>query len=520
MNKATGTLTVGNLLTVAARRFHGRTMLRCVTTGRSFTFGEANTRVNRLANGLSSFGVRKGDCVAFLCNNRAELVETYFALAKLGAVGMPINYRLSTSEIADLLQLSEAGTLIFAPRFAAAVEGLHTGADGSDGHERSGLRCIAIGEEVPGFAQGYEELLEGSSPEEPGTVVTEEDPQYFNLTSGTTGSPKTYLLNHYNNALAGTLMAGQFDLTGTDVVLTVFPMFGRVGFGWTLAAVYSGLPNVIMDFEPWAVAAAIQDEKCTIVNLVPTMAQMLMGLDDIEARDLSSLRGIVYAGAPLPTPVHEATVRQLCPHVYEYYGMQETGVVVDIKPEEKRTHPTSVGRVSPFCEVRAVDPEGNDVPAGENGAIIVQAPTSTTGYYRNPEKSRETFRDGWIHTGDIGRFDEDGFLYITGRAKDVIVTGGQNVFATEVEDLLLRHPGVADCSVIGLADEFWGERVTAVVVAAPGAEVTEEALIEYCRQSLAGFKTPKAVLFRTDPIPRTPTGKVTKYSLLEEYAPS
>lgn len=511
MANATGALTVGTALSVAAVRHTNKEMISCVTTGRRFTFAQANERANRLANGLADSGVTKGDVVAFLCNNRAELVEIYFGLAKLGAVGMPINYRLSPSEIADLTRAVEATALIFAPRFLSETQQIRAASSTITSY-------IAIGDEVPDFATGYEDLLAGASADEPGVRIEESDPQYFNLTSGTTGSPKTYVLNHYNNAMAGLLMSQQFDLTSADAVLTVFPMFGRVGFGWTIAAVVSGVRNVIMDFDPESVAEVITREKCTIVNLVSTMAQMLMQLKDFEQRDFSSLRGIVFAGAPLPSNVYTATVERLCSSIYEYYGMQETGVVVDIKPAQKKRKPGSVGQTSQFSEVRTIDPDGNDVAAGENGAIIVRTPTATTGYFNNPAKSAETFRDGWVHTGDIGRFDEEGFLYITGRAKDVIVTGGQNVFAVEVEDRLLAHPAVQDCSVIGLPDDYWGELVTAVIVPSPSADATDEELIAHCRQELAGFKTPKKIMRRDAPIPRTPTGKVTKHVLLDEYS--
>lgn len=511
MTNATGSFTVGAALTVAAVRHRNKEMLSCMTTGRRFTFAQMNERANRLANGLASLGIAKGDVVAFLCNNRAEIVETYFGLAKLGAVGMPLNYRLSAPEIIDLAQLVEARTLIVAPRFLDVAQQVHDSGSGID-------RFLAIGDEVPGFTASYDDLLAGASAEEPWVRIEESDPQYFNLTSGTTGSPKAYLLNHYNNAATSMLMTPQFDLTPDDTVLTVFPMFGRVGFGWTLGSVVAGLRNVIMDFEPAAVADVIAQEKCTIVNLVATMAQMLMQLEDFESRDFSSLRGIAFVGAPLPPNVYNATVEKLCPHVYEYYGLQETGTVVDIKPEQKKQRPRSVGQVCLFAEVRTVAPDGRDVGPGEDGEIIARGPTSTTGYFKNPAKTAETFRDGWIHTGDIGRFDEEGFLFITGRAKDVVVTGGQNVFAVEVEARLMSHPAIQDASVIGLPDDFWGELVTAVIVEDAESPATDEELAAFCRETLAGFKVPKRFIRRSEPIPRTPTGKVTKHSLLEEYA--
>lgn len=510
MAKTTGSLVVGNLLKVAAVRYRDREMLHCASTGRHYTFGETNTRTNRLANGLIRLGIEKSNTVAFLCNNRAEIVETYLALAKIGAVGIPLNYRLAPAEIVDLVRLCEARAFLFAPAYRHTAETVH--------EQAPVVECfIGIGAEVPEFALGYERLLADSSPAEPDTTISEDDDQYLNLTSGTTGTPKAYLVSQYSNAVGAVMMATAHDLSARDVVLTVFPMFGRVGFVWTLIAIYMGAKNVIMDFEPKQVAEAVEGQRCSIVNLVPTMAGMLLALPDIDRYDLSSLRGVVFAGAPLPTSIREETEKHICSEIYEYYGLQETGACVTIGPEEKRARPESVGRIAPFCEVRVIDDEGKDTPTGHTGAIIVQSPASTSAYYNDEEKTRETFRDGWIHTGDLGSFDEDGFLYITGRTKDVIVSGGQNVFSVEVENVLLDHPAVTDCAVIGLPDPMWGETVTAVVVTAHDTDVSDEALIEHCKNAIAGFKSPKRIIRRTDPIPRTPTGKITKYSLVSEY---
>jgi fatty-acyl-CoA synthase len=510
MSNATGTLTVGNIAEVAAIRYGDRPMIKCVSTGRTFTFYDIDTRANRLANALTSLGFAKGDTVAFLMNNRAEIIEIYFALAKIGVRGMPINYRMDPAEIADLVGLVDAEALIFGSRFRDSVDRVRDLA--------AGMRTfIAVGGDAPSYARDYEGLLFDASAGRPETVVTESDPQYFNLTSGTTGSPKTYVLNHYNNTLAAMMMATQMELTSDDVVVTVFPVFGRNGFGWTLAAALAGATTVLMDFDAVETTRTIAEEKATITNLVPTMAQMLMNADGFDPQDFASLRGIVLAGSPLTPGVYDAVVEKMCPHIYEYYGMQELGIIVDIGPEEKAANPRSVGRPSFFCETRVVDSDGSDMGPNEDGAIIAQAPTATTGYFKNEQKTAETFRNGWVYTGDIGHFDDRGYLYVTGRAKDVIVTGGQNVFASEVEDRLLTHPGVADCAVIGVPDDLWGEMVTAVVITPAGHSVTEEQIIDYCKETLANFKAPKRVIWRQGPIPRTPTGKTTKYVLIEEY---
>lgn len=511
MEKGTGTLTVGNLLKVAATRHRDKQMLYCVSTGRGYTFHEVNTRVNSLANALTQLGLRKGDAAAFLCNNRAEMVEIYFALAKIGVLGVPLNYRLATAEIINLMQSCDARVLLFGPTFHDVAHEIRNKLSDIEFY-------VGIGEDVPDFATSYEQLARTLSVDEPGTEISEEDAQYMNLTSGTTGTPKAYLLTQYSNAIAALTMTNQYDLTSRDTVLTVFPMFGRVGFAWTLIAVYAGIKNVIMDFDPKRVVEEIANHRVTITNFVPTMASILLSLPSLRQHDLSSLRAVVFAGSPLPPSVQEETKRSICSGIYEYYGMQETGAVVSMGPDEKERKPDSVGQLMPFCEVRIVSSTGSDMPSGEIGSIIVRSPASTSAYYQDQEKTSETFQGGWIHTGDLGRLDDEGFLYVTGRTKDMIVSGGQNVFSTEVEGVLMSHPAVADCAVIGLPDPKWGEAVTAVVIGTSGAQVTQEELVAYCREGIAGFKVPKTFHWRTEPIPRTPTGKVTKHVLEDEYA--
>lgn len=506
--KATGTLTVGNFVKVAATRYGDREAIFCTTTNRRFSFRQLNQRTNRLANGLIDLGLKKGDVAAFLCTNRAEIVEIYSALAKIGVLGIPLNYRLAPAEMIDLMAHGEASALIFDPWFGEIA-----------GQVRNALpqvsNFVGMGDSLPEFAVGYEDLLTRSSDKEPEIAIFEEDPMYMNLTSGTTGLPKSYLLTQYNNAAVAPFFASYFDITRNDVVLTAFPIFGRVGFAWCMVSILAGARNVIHQFNPQEILGLIESEKVTISNWVPTMAAFVLSLPEVDKHDLSSLRALVFAAAPLTSALQEQIKKRLCPNLYEFYGLQETGIVVCIGPEEKERHPASVGQVAFSAEVRIVDTEGKDVPAGTVGDIIAQAPSATASYFKNEEKTREAFKDGWFHTGDLGYFDEEGFLYLAGRSKDMIVTGGQNVFSVEVEDTLMNHPAVADCAVIGLPDDTWGERVTAVIVRTPGAEVTQEEIIAFCKEKMAGFKAPKTVIWRDEPLPRTPTGKVTKYVLIE-----
>jgi fatty-acyl-CoA synthase len=307
------------------------------------------------------------------------------------------------------------------------------------------------------------------------------------------------------------------DLTGQDTVLTVFPMFGRVGFAWAGAALLVGAKNVLCNFDPVGVPGLVESERVTISNWVPTMASLVLASADLRGHDLSSLRALVFAGAPFPASVLEKVKQSLCATVYEYYGMQETGVLTMAKGPDKARKPESVGQAIPFAEVRVIDSAGRDLPAGEVGEVIGRAPGATASYWRDEPRSAATFRDGWVHTGDLGKFDDEGFLFLSGRLKDIIITGGQNVFSTEVEALLLAHPAVADCAVIGLPDPTWGEAVTAVVLRAPGVPSTEEELIQYCKARLANFKVPKRVIWSTEALPRTATGKLLKYLLVERH---
>lgn len=272
-----------------------------------------------------------------------------------------------------------------------------------------------------------------------------------------------------------------------------------------------------MNFAPAGCLALIERERVTLVNPVATMGAMRLADATLPERDLSSPRAVAYAGSMLPPTVRDRTIERLCPSLYEYYGMQETGALVLSTPEDRAVRPDSIGRPVMFAEIRVVDPAGRPVPVDGVGEIRGRSPSTITEYFDNPAKTAETFREGWLHTGDLGRLDADGYLYISGRVKDMIITGGQNVHAAEVEAAILAFSGVADCAVIGLPHELWGEAVTAVVVPAPGAAIDADALKAFCRERLAGFKTPKRVVVQTDALPRTPTGKVQKFLLVERY---
>ena len=508
--RSLGKQVVGNVMVTAAARYGDREAFYCSSTGRRLSFNEINTRTNRLANALLSLGLKKGDTVAFLCTNRVETVEIFFALAKTGLLGVPLNYRLSATEIAELMVSMGAIGLIYDGCFAQTVEQIKP-------ELPDNAYWIGIDDHSPLPSHDYEVFVQQGSAEEPDVEIAEEDPYYYNLTSGTTGIPKAYLLTQYNNATVIPFF-NAMDLSSKDTVLTVFPMFGRVGFAWILGTLAVGARNVLHSFDVNKVPELIDVENVTMINLVPTMAHMLLNGPGLEKHNLSSLRGLVFAGSPLPASVREATQTRICPNLYEFYGMQETGVLVLSTPNDKTSKPESVGKPILFAEVRIVDADGNTMPHGEIGEIVGRTPTTVFEYYQSPEKSAETFRNGWLHTGDLGKFDAEGYLYVCGRIKDMIISGGQNVHSSEVEETIISCPGVADCTVIGLPDDCWGERVAALVITDAGHNLSGDSIMAYCRERLAGFKIPKQVIFTDEPFPLTATGKVTKYVLVKKYS--
>ena len=507
-----GKMVVGGILTSAALRFRDREAFLCAGTGRRFSFRQTNQRCNRLANGLTAAGLKKGDVVAFLYNNRVELPETYFALAKLGLVGIPLNYRLAPAEIVALVDAMGAQAMLFETRFLGSAQAVR------DSVARI-TRFIAVGDGAPDWARPYEDVLAGSTDDEPQVDVQEHDPFYFNLTSGTTGLPKAYTLTHYNNATIGAMFEA-FDTTSKDVFMTIFPAFGRVGYAWIAAGLMFGARNILMDFTPAEALRLIEAERVTLFNAVPTMGAMLLADPSRASRDLDSLRGIVFAGSMFPAPLREKVAQGLCPYIYEYYGMQETGALTVSTPEDRKLQPESIGLPINFAEIRIERSDGSVAGVDELGEIVGRSPSTVTHYFNNPGKSAETFRGGWVHTGDLGSMNADGFIFVRGRLKDMIITGGQNVHAAEVEETLLSMPGIADCAVFGLPDEFWGERVAALIVRTADSEkgdTSADRIEAFCRERLAGFKIPRAVFFEETALPRTPTGKVQKFLLVERF---
>jgi fatty-acyl-CoA synthase len=507
--RSLGKLTVGGILASAAVRFPDREALLCGGTGRRFTFRQLHERTNQLANALAALPLERGSVVAFICSNRAEILEIYVAIAKAGLVGLPLNYRLAPAELESLINAIGAVIVICEDRFGSVLTHLKA-------HCPALAHILWIGDQPPDSCGNYEGFLSTSPPTEPEVEIDEQAPYYFNLTSGTTGLPKAYVLTQYSaSALLGGVVSQ--DVRADDVNLVVFPVFGRVGFANLMLAMTVGGRSIMVNFDAEATLRLIQEESVTVVWLVPTMAALLLQLPSLDPHRLDSLRHIGFVGSMLPATLREQTMKRLCPNIYEGYGLQESGMLTMSTPTDRRCAPDSVGRPVLFAEVRVVDTLGNQVAVGEIGEIVGRSPNCITEYYQSPAKNAEAFRNGWFHSGDLGRFDADGYLYICGRVKDMIISGGQNVHSAEIEAALMNLRGIVDCAVVGLPHEIWGEIVTAVIVAAKDASLNAVQVQDFCRTTLASFKVPRIVLFQNEPLPRTPTGKVQKFRLVERY---
>jgi long-chain acyl-CoA synthetase len=494
-----------------------------VDEDKQFTYKEINERVNRLANALINLGLKKGDKIAIMANNCHEFAEAYFALAKAGFIIVPVNARFNANEITYTLNHSESNALIYQAEFEEAVE-----------KARPRLTTtgyfVKMGDAKDGV-QSYEALLSSASPEEPkGVVGIDDDVAMIMYTSGATGEAKGVIISHRNLMATANSMTLELRIVPEDINLLVMPMFHAGGLWPTLAHFYRGAKTIILArFDEDKVLQVVEKEKVTVLNLVPTTLRRLAIRPDIKNYNLESLRLIMYAGAPIPLHQLKEAMRILGPHRF-YTGLGATeagcGGMLSLNTAEHAlaldgplaSKLGSVGRDSMGMEVRIVDENGAELPAGKVGEIISKGDEIALGYWKMPEETANTFKDGWLHTGDLGYRDEDAYVFIVGRKKDIIISGGENISSLEVEDMISQHPGVAEVAVIGVPDELWGEAVKAVIALKPGyqSKVTEQDIISFCRGRLAAYKSPKSVDFLTE-LPKNPAGKIKKGELKKQW---
>ena len=493
-----------------ARRFPRRVGLAFGDT--RLTWPQVNERVNRFASALHTRGVSAGDRVAILAQNSHRFLEAYWGLAKLGAIAVPLNFRLTRREMATLLEHSGACVLIAGGEYAEVAA------------ELPGVRLV-IGLDGGGDADSYESMLADAEADEPELGAGSDDPFAIMYTSGTTGLPKGAVVTHgnlesnvYNQAIADTA-----DPADINLVATPLYHMGAVFMGTTYAAL--GCTQVILErFVAAEVLETIERERVTTCLLVPTMLNMVLNEPSIGERDLASLRLIFYGGSTITRAVLRRAIETIGCGFTQGYGLTETIEATFLTADDHRLDDdpvherrlASAGREAVNAEVRVVDGEGRDLPPGEVGEVLIRSPSVIREYWRAPEATREAIRDDWFHTGDLGYRDDDAFLFIVDRKKDMIISGGVNVYPKEVEEVLFAHPSVLEAAVIGVPDDNWGEAVTAVVVTRPGCELTEDELLEHCRAALAGYKKPRSVKFLAE-LPRNPSGKILKRELRATY---
>jgi len=499
--------------------YPNRTAVVCGTT--RLTYRAFADRVHRLCNALQALGIRKGDRLAVLMFNCHRYLELYYATADIGALIVPLNIRLSSGEVTYILKDSGSNTVFAGPEFVPLLTEIRP--------ELSAMEhYIFTGDTSP--AEGwhaYEPLLESARPDFQPTPVTPQDLAGLFYTSGTTGYPKGVMLSHAN------LVSNAYHILVSrlwqeeEVYLHACPMFhladGPTGHAITWLG---GTHVVIPGFKPELALEVMERERVTATLLIPTMVNFLVNHPDVGKRDLRALRNIAYGGSAMPVELARRAMQTLSCTFCQAYGLTETAPLLTLLPPEQHVAEgppeqtqrlLSCGRAVMGVRVRVVNEQGQDVQPGEVGEIIAKGPNIMCGYWNKPQETAEALRDGWLYTGDLATVDAEGYIYIVDRKKDMIITGGENVFSTEVENVLYTHPAVLEAAAVGMPDERWGEAIKAIVVLRPGSTATEEEIIEHCRARIAHFKIPRSVDFHEGALPKSGSGKILKRELREQY---
>jgi acyl-CoA synthetase (AMP-forming)/AMP-acid ligase II len=490
-----------------------------VQHGQSTTYAQASDAVNQLANAFLGSGLHQGDRIAILAKNRVEYVLIYFAASKAGIVPVPLNYRLSPPQWAAILADAQPRLLIAEQEFIDAIEAIR-------GDLPTVQRFVTFdAPSVQGWQQ-YEHWVADQPPVAVSVQLDADGDLYQMYTSGTTGLPKGALLTHSSVIANITQISLAHRGAPGERSLVVLPLFHAAAVPTTFSSLFwGGALYILEQFDPAEVVRALSEERISFATLVPAMIQTcLLAVPDLAERRYEHLRTIYYGASPISEQTLQRAMRIFPCGFIQSYGMTEaTQAVAFLLPADHRHAMSgqpqlllSAGRAAVGTEVQIVGPNDTPLPAGVLGEIVVRGPQLMKGYWNRPQETAATLRDGWLHTGDAGMLDEMGYLYVQDRIKDMIVSGGENVYPSVVENVLYQHPEVAEVAVIGVPDERWGETVKALVVLQTGAAASADELIVFCRDKLAGFERPRSVDF-VQALPRTPTGKVLKRLLREPY---
>jgi fatty-acyl-CoA synthase len=510
-------MTIGEVFSQTVRKFPKKEAVVDIMKGRRYTYEQWEQEVNRLANALLEAGVQKGDRVSTVLYNTFELGTAFFACAKIGAVFNPINFRLKSKEIAYIFEDAMPKVVLFEKAVEPQITSVHD--------QFPHISFWYIDEDTPAYAANYHKLVQTAKATSPSIEVRESDIYAMMYTSGTTGRPKGVMHRHRDMIEQSMICNAVMRIRDTDRGLVSAPMFHCAELHCCfLPRVHAGATNVILHhFEPKLVLKTIEQERITLLFAAPTMWNMLLQ-ENVSDYDLSSLRLGLYGAAPMAPVLVKECQERLGIQLIQAYGMTEMGPAVTFLLEDEQfTKAGSAGRACLTHEIRVVRPREDGpsdpdvvLPPGEVGEIIMRGPCMMAGYYNREEATAKAVYKGWYHSGDLGYIDEDGYLYVADRVDDMIISGGENVYPREVEDVLYEHRGVLDVAVVGEPDEKWGEKVVAFVVK-KDPDVTAEELEQFCKNSdrLAPYKRPRAYYF-VDALPRNASGKIQKFLLREQ----
>ena len=485
-----------------------------VHQGRTTTYRELDRAASRVAQGLIAEGIKPGTRVAHLDKSSDLYFELLFGVAKAAAVMVSVNWRLAPPEVLHVVNDAEAEILFVGEEFFPVVDTIRD-------RLRTVRRIVALSGARPG-CDSFTVWRDRHPDRDPHLPALPSDTAVQFYTSGTTGLPKGAELTNANFAFMFRVWSGSWQMKPGASTIVCLPMFHIGGAGWGMVGLYAGAINhVVREFVPAQILDIIQRERIEVILLVPAMILFLVQAPQIRETDLSSLKLIVYGAAPIPADLLKQAMAVFGCGFQQVYGLTETTGAVTLLPSED--HDPSDARKLLSCgyaqkevELRIVDADGRELPVGEVGEIAIRSPQVMGGYWKLPEATARAIKGDWFLSGDAGYLDKNGYLYIHDRVKDMIVSGGENIYPAEVESALFGHPGVADVAVIGVPDERWGEAVKAVVVRKPGAEVMPGELIDWARDKIAGYKLPKSIDF-IDALPRNPTGKILKRELRKAY---
>ena len=512
-------MVVGDMIVRDANKFPQKTAV--VADGVEMNYATVNARVNSLADSLLRLGVTKGDRIGVLVHNCRQFIEIYFASAKLGTIFCPYNNHVKQRELGEIITYSSPAILFVDSDFGALIEALRP-------ELASVTHYICLQTPHWSFMKSYEEMIAEGASREPGIKVVDDDVVSMIFTAGTTGNPKGALRTHRHLVADAIARVIELKIDYDDRPIITFPMY-HVACEDNIVSHFF-MPNTMHirregGFNPAEVLDYISRNGITICQMVPTMIHATLQIPNISAFDLSHLRLILYAGSSMPVELLKRALQAFPCGFAQLYGQTESGPFTTVlKPEDhvldgsdkKVQRLASSGRAVVNYEIRIVDENDNDVPTGDVGEIIGRSEAMMKAYWQLPEETEKKLKGGWLHTGDLGKMDEDGYVYIVERKNDMIISGGVNIYPREIEEILYGHPAILEAQVIGVKDEYWGEVPKAVVVLREGITASAEEIIKFCGERLAGYKKPKSVEFWKE-LPKSPQGKILKKVIRESF---